>query len=467
MLDIVQEALTFDDVLLLPAYSNVLPKDACLKTQLTRGIQLNVPLVSAAMDTVTEARMAIAMAQEGGIGILHKNMDIAAQAAEVRRVKKFEAGMVQDPITVSPKTTVGELIELTQANRISGVPVMQGDQVVGIVTSRDLRFETRMDLPVSAIMTPQDKLVTVKEGESPERIKALLHEHRIEKVLVIDDDFRLKGLITVNDFQKAERFPNSSKDAHGRLRVGAAVGTGAETPARVEALIEAGVDVLVVDTAHGHSQGVIDRVRWIKQNYPSMQVIGGNIATGEAALALMEAGADAVKVGIGPGSICTTRIVAGIGVPQISAIDLVARALNNRIPLIADGGIRFSGDIAKAIAAGASCIMVGSLLAGTEEAPGEVELFQGRYYKAYRGMGSLGAMAQRGGGSADRYFQDASAGVEKLVPEGIEGRVAYKGPMSGIIHQMLGGLRSSMGYTGSANIEDMRSKPKFEKDNKT
>jgi IMP dehydrogenase len=463
MLDIVQEALTFDDVLLLPAYSNVLPKDACLKTQLTRGIQLNVPLVSAAMDTVTEARMAIAMAQEGGIGILHKNMDIAAQAAEVRRVKKFEAGMVQDPITVSPKTTVGELIELTQANRISGVPVMQGDQVVGIVTSRDLRFETRMDLPVSAIMTPQDKLVTVKEGESPERIKALLHEHRIEKVLVIDDDFRLKGLITVNDFQKAERFPNSSKDAHGRLRVGAAVGTGAETPARVEALIEAGVDVLVVDTAHGHSQGVIDRVRWIKEHYPSMQVIGGNIATGEAALALLEAGADAVKVGIGPGSICTTRIVAGIGVPQISAIDLVARALNNRIPLIADGGIRFSGDIAKAIAAGASCIMVGSLLAGTEEAPGEVELFQGRYYKAYRGMGSLGAMAQRGGGSADRYFQDASAGVEKLVPEGIEGRVAYKGPMSGIIHQMLGGLRSSMGYTGSANIDDMRSKPKFVK----
>ena len=340
---------------------------------------------------------------------------------------------------------------------------MQGDQVVGIVTSRDLRFETRMDLPVSAIMTPQDKLVTVKEGESPERIKALLHEHRIEKVLVIDDDFRLKGLITVNDFQKAERYPNSSKDSQGRLRVGAAVGTGADTPARVEALIEAGVDVLVVDTAHGHSQGVIDRVRWIKEHYPNMQVIGGNIATGEAALALADAGADAVKVGIGPGSICTTRIVAGIGVPQISAIDLVARALNNRIPLIADGGIRFSGDIAKAIAAGASCIMVGSLLAGTEEAPGEVELFQGRYYKAYRGMGSLGAMAQRGGGSADRYFQDASAGVEKLVPEGIEGRVAYKGPMSGIIHQMLGGLRSSMGYTGSANIEDMRSKPKFVK----
>jgi len=463
MLDIVQEALTFDDVLLLPAYSNVLPNTTCLKTQLTRGIQLNVPLVSAAMDTVTESRMAIAIAQEGGIGILHKNMDIAAQAAEVRRVKKFEAGMVQDPITVAPETTVGQLIELTKANRISGVPVMQGGQVVGIVTSRDLRFETRMDLPVSAIMTPQEKLVTVREGESPERIKALLHEHRIEKVLVIDDAFHLKGLITVNDFQKAERFPNACKDEQGRLRVGAAVGTGADTPARVEALIEAGVDVLVVDTAHGHSQGVLDRVRWIKTNFPSMQVIGGNIATGEAALALLDAGADAVKVGIGPGSICTTRIVAGIGVPQITAIDLVARALNNQIPLIADGGIRYSGDIAKAIAAGANCIMVGSLLAGTEEAPGEVELFQGRYYKAYRGMGSLGAMSQRGGGSADRYFQDASAGVEKLVPEGIEGRVAYKGPMSGIIHQLIGGLRSSMGYTGSADIATMRTLPKFVK----
>lgn len=463
MLDIVQEALTFDDVLLLPAYSNVLPNNTCLKTHLTRGIQLNVPLVSAAMDTVTESRMAIAIAQEGGIGILHKNMDIAAQAAEVRRVKKFEAGMVQDPITVAPETTVGQLIELTKANRISGVPVMQGGQVVGIVTSRDLRFETRMDLPVSAIMTPQEKLVTVREGESPERIKALLHEHRIEKVIVIDDAFHLKGLITVNDFQKAERFPNACKDDQGRLRVGAAVGTGADTPARVEALIEAGVDVLVVDTAHGHSQGVLDRVRWIKTHFPHMQVIGGNIATGDAALALLDAGADAVKVGIGPGSICTTRIVAGIGVPQITAIDLVARALNNQIPLIADGGIRYSGDIAKAIAAGANCIMVGSLLAGTEEAPGEVELFQGRYYKAYRGMGSLGAMSQRGGGSADRYFQDASAGVEKLVPEGIEGRVAYKGPMNGIIHQLIGGLRSSMGYTGSADIASMRTLPKFVK----
>ncbi len=462
MLTIVQEALTFDDVLLLPAYSEVLPKDVCLKTRLTRGIQLNIPLVSAAMDTVTEAGMAIAIAQEGGIGILHKNMDIAAQAAQVRRVKKYEAGMVKDPITVGPETTIHALLALTQAHRISGVPVVQGDNLVGIVTSRDLRFETRLDQPVSAIMTPKDKLVTVKEGESSETIKALLHQHRIEKVLVIDDDFKLKGLITVNDFRKAEMYPNACKDDQGRLRVGAAVGTGADTAQRVEALIEAGVDVIVVDTAHGHSKGVIDRVAWIKKNYPSMQVIGGNIATGDAALALLDAGADAVKVGIGPGSICTTRIVAGIGVPQIGAVDAVARALNDQIPLIADGGIRFSGDIAKAIAAGASVIMVGSLLAGTEEAPGEVELFQGRYYKAYRGMGSLGAMSGLTG-SSDRYFQDASAGVEKLVPEGIEGRVPYKGPMSGIIHQLMGGLRSSMGYTGSATIQDMRTKPKFVK----
>ncbi|HET8732054.1 MAG TPA: IMP dehydrogenase [Moraxellaceae bacterium] len=463
MLDIVQEALTFDDVLLLPAYSEVLPKDVSLKTRLTRGIDLNIPLVSAAMDTVTEARMAIAIAQEGGIGILHKNMDILAQAAQVRRVKKYEAGMVKDPITVSPDTTVGHLIELTKANRISGVPVVVGNDLVGIVTSRDLRFETKLDLPVSAIMTPKAKLVTVKEGESHERIKELLHERRIEKVLVVDDNFQLKGLITVNDFRKAELYPMACKDDQGRLRVGAAVGTGPETEARAEALIEAGVDVLVVDTAHGHSKGVIDRVAWIKKRYPNMQVIGGNIATGDAALALLDAGADAVKVGIGPGSICTTRIVAGIGVPQISAVDNVARALKGQIPLIADGGIRFSGDIAKAIAAGAHVIMVGSLLAGTEEAPGEVELYQGRYYKAYRGMGSLGAMAQRGGGSADRYFQDAAAGVEKLVPEGIEGRVPYKGPMSGIVHQMMGGLRSSMGYTGSADIETMRSRPKFVK----
>jgi IMP dehydrogenase len=462
MLTVVQEALTFDDVLLLPAYSNVLPKDVCLKTKLTRGIQLNIPLVSAAMDTVTEAKMAIAMAQEGGIAILHKNMEIMAQAAEVRRVKKYEAGMVKDPITVSPETTIYALLALTQAHKISGVPVVVGDDLVGIVTSRDMRFETRLDQPVSSIMTPKAQLVTVKEGETSENIKALLHQHRIEKVLVVDDNFKLKGLITVNDFRKAEMYPNACKDEQGRLRVGAAVGTGADTAARVSALVEAGVDVLVVDTAHGHSQGVIDRVSWIKKNFPHIQVIGGNIATGEAALALLEAGADAVKVGIGPGSICTTRIVAGIGVPQISAIDNVARALNNRIPLIADGGIRYSGDIAKAIAAGAHVIMVGSLLAGTEEAPGEVELFQGRYHKAYRGMGSLGAMSGLTG-SSDRYFQDASAGVEKLVPEGIEGRVPYKGPMSGIVHQLMGGLRSSMGYTGAANIEEMRTKPSFVK----
>ncbi len=462
MLTIVQEALTFDDVLLLPAYSNVLPKDVCLKTRLTRDIELNIPLVSAAMDTVTEARMAICIAQEGGIGILHKNMDIVAQAAEVRRVKKYEAGMVKDPITVSPETTVGELIALTRANNISGVPVVVGTKVVGIVTGRDTRFETNLNQPVSNIMTPQDRLVTVLEGESKENIQTLLQQHRIEKVLVVDEDQNLKGLITVTDFRKAELYPNACKDSQGRLRVGAAVGTGADTPSRVEALVEAGADVIVVDTAHGHSHGVIERVRWVKQNFPHIQVIGGNIATADAALALLEAGADAVKVGIGPGSICTTRIVAGIGVPQISAIDDVARALNNRIPVIADGGIRYSGDVAKAIAAGANVIMIGSLLAGTEEAPGEVELFQGRYYKAYRGMGSLGAMAGATG-SSDRYFQDAKDGVEKLVPEGIEGRVPYKGPMSGIIHQLMGGLRSSMGYTGSKDIETMRSEPKFVK----
>ena len=462
MLNIVQEALTFDDVLLLPAFSNVLPKDVSLKTRLTRGIELNIPLVSAAMDTVTESRMAIAIAQEGGIGILHKNMDIAAQAAEVRRVKKFEAGMVKDPITVSPETTVGELIALTRANNISGVPVVVGTKVVGIVTGRDTRFETNLNQPVSNIMTPQDRLVTVLEGESKENIQTLLQQHRIEKVLVVDEDQNLKGLITVTDFRKAELYPNACKDSQGRLRVGAAVGTGADTPSRVEALVEAGADVIVVDTAHGHSHGVIERVRWVKQNFPHIQVIGGNIATADAALALLEAGADAVKVGIGPGSICTTRIVAGIGVPQISAIDDVARALNNRIPVIADGGIRYSGDVAKAIAAGANVIMIGSLLAGTEEAPGEVELFQGRYYKAYRGMGSLGAMAGATG-SSDRYFQDAKDGVEKLVPEGIEGRVPYKGPMSGIIHQLMGGLRSSMGYTGSKDIETMRREPKFVK----
>lgn len=462
MLTIVQDALTFDDVLLLPAYSTVLPKDVSLKTRLTRGIQLNIPLVSAAMDTVTESRMAIAMAQNGGIGILHKNMDILAQAAEVRRVKKFEAGMVKDPITVTPETTVRELMAITQANNISGVPVVKDGKVVGIVTGRDTRFETNLEQPVSNIMTGQDRLVTVRENESKENIQALLQKNRIEKVIVVGEHNELKGLITVTDFNKAELYPNSCKDDLGRLRVGAAVGTGLETPSRVEALVEAGVDVIVVDTAHGHSAGVIERVRWVKANYPQVQVIGGNIATGDAALALLDAGADAVKVGIGPGSICTTRIVAGIGMPQMSAIDSVANALKEQIPLIADGGIRFSGDMAKAIGAGASTIMVGSLMAGTEEAPGEVEFFQGRYYKAYRGMGSLGAMAGSTG-SADRYFQDSKAGAEKLVPEGIEGRVPYKGPMGNIVHQMMGGLRSSMGYTGSATINDLRENAKFVK----
>ncbi|MDN6275639.1 IMP dehydrogenase [Psychrobacter sp.] len=462
MLRIVDEALTFDDVLLLPAYSEVLPKTANLTTRLTKEITLNLPLVSAAMDTVTESEMAITMAQLGGMGILHKSMDIEKQATQVRRVKKFEAGTVVDPITVHPEMSIGELLRLTQDNNISGVPVVEKgtDKVEGIVTHRDWRFETNLSLPVSKIMTPKDQLVTVHEGESNENIKRLLHEHRIEKVIVIDDNFRLKGLITVNDFAKAENNPNACKDSHGRLRVGAAVGTGADTQARVEALIAADVDVIVVDTAHGHSKGVIDKVSWIKKHYPHVQVIGGNIATGDAALALRDAGADAVKVGIGPGSICTTRIIAGIGVPQISAIDNVASALKDSIPLIADGGIRFSGDMAKAIVAGASCIMVGSLMAGTEEAPGEVELFQGRYYKAYRGMGSLGAMSGSNG-SSDRYFQDAKDGVEKLVPEGIEGRVPYKGPVAGIVNQLVGGLRSSMGYTGSATIEDMRTKPQF------
>ncbi|MDN5566134.1 MAG: IMP dehydrogenase [Psychrobacter sp.] len=462
MLRIVDEAFTFDDVLLLPAYSEVLPKTADLSTRLTKSITLNLPLVSAAMDTVTESEMAITMAQLGGMGILHKNMDISKQAMQVRRVKKFEAGTVVDPITVHPEMTIGELLRLTQDNNISGVPVVSRgtDQVVGIVTHRDWRFETNLSLPVSHIMTPKDQLVTVHEGESNENIKKLLHEHRIEKVIVIDDDFRLRGLITVNDFAKAENNPNACKDDHGRLRVGAAVGTGADTQARVEALVAADVDVIVVDTAHGHSRGVIEKVAWVKKNFPHIQIIGGNIATGDAAKALRDAGADAVKVGIGPGSICTTRIIAGIGVPQISAIDSVASALQNSIPLIADGGIRYSGDMAKAIAAGASCIMVGSLMAGTEEAPGEVELFQGRYYKAYRGMGSLGAMSGDNG-SSDRYFQDAKDGVEKLVPEGIEGRVPYKGPVAGIVNQLVGGLRSSMGYTGCATIEDMRTKPQF------
>ncbi len=459
MLRIAEEALTFDDVLLIPGHSEVLPKNVNLQTRLTKDITLNVPLVSAAMDTVTEAELAIAMAQEGGIGIIHKNMSVEQQAAAVRKVKKFESGVVKDPITVSPSTTVRELVEITMANNISGLPVVDGVDLVGIVTGRDIRFESRMDTPVSEIMTPKSKLVTVREGADLDEVKELLHRHRIEKVLVVNENFELRGLITVKDIQKAKDYPLACKDDQGRLRVGAAVGTGGDTEARVAALVDAGVDVIVVDTAHGHSKGVIDRVRWVKTSFPEVQVIGGNIATAEAALALADAGADAVKVGIGPGSICTTRIVAGVGVPQITAVSNVAAALKDRgIPLIADGGVRFSGDLAKAIVAGAHSVMVGSLLAGTDEAPGEVELFQGRSYKAYRGMGSLGAMGQ---GSSDRYFQDASEGVEKLVPEGIEGRVACKGPMRNIVHQMMGGLRASMGYTGCANMDDMRTKPQF------
>ena len=462
MLRIRQEALTFDDVLLVPGYSEVLPKDVSLKTRLTRRIELNIPLLSAAMDTVTEARLAIAMAQEGGMGIIHKNMTVEQQAAEVRKVKKFESGVVRDPITIDASATVAELIELTHQNNISGVPVLSNGDLVGIVTARDIRFETRMNALVSDVMTPKDKLVTVKEGVAASEVRQLLHIHRIEKVLIVDDAFRLQGMMTVKDIEKARAYPNAAKDDQGRLLVGAAVGTGPETPARVEALAAAGVDVIIVDTAHGHSKGVIDRVSWVKQNFPDIQVIGGNIATGAAAKALAEAGADAVKVGIGPRSICTTRIVAGVGVPQISAIADVAAALEGTgVPLIADGGIRFSGDLAKAIAAGASVVMMGSMFAGTEEAPGEVELFQGRSYKAYRGMGSLGAMANAGGGSADRYFQDSAAGAEKLVPEGIEGRVPYKGALSAIIHQLMGGLRASMGYTGSSSIEQMRTQPEF------
>lgn len=461
MLRIAQDALTFDDVLLIPGYSEILPNQVSLSTRITRNITLNLPLVSAAMDTVTEAPLAIAMAQEGGIGIIHKNMTAEEQAATVRAVKKFESGVVKDPITVAPSNTVREVLEITAANKISGLPVVDGKDLVGIVTGRDIRFESRLDTKVSEIMTPKDKLVTVKEGADTESIKDILHKNRIEKVLVVNDDFELKGLVTVKDMQKSQDFPNACKDEFGQLRVGAAVGTGEGTEERIKALVEAGVDVIVVDTAHGHSTGVIERVRWVKQNYPDVDVIGGNIATAEAALALAEAGADAVKVGIGPGSICTTRIVAGIGVPQISAVANVSEALKDKgIPVIADGGIRFSGDIAKAIAAGAHVIMIGSLLAGTDEAPGEIELFQGRSYKAYRGMGSLGAMGQSQG-SSDRYFQDIKSGVDKLVPEGIEGRVACKGPMTAIIHQLMGGLRSSMGYTGSASIEEMRTKPQF------
>ncbi|HFE39517.1 MAG TPA: IMP dehydrogenase [Gammaproteobacteria bacterium] len=454
------EAYTFDDVLLLPAYSKVLPKEVSLRTKLTRDIALNIPLVSAAMDTVTESRLAIALAQEGGIGIIHKNVTIEQQTTHVLNVKKFESGVIKDPISVAPDLSIREVMNITRANNISGVPVVDGDKLVGIVTSRDLRFETRFDNPVSDIMTQKDRLVTVKEGASREEVLSLLHQHRIEKVLVVNDAFQMRGMITVKDIQKSTDFPNACKDEQGRLRVGAAVGTGADTPDRVAALVDAGVDVLVVDTAHGHSQGVLSRIAWVKQTYPDVQVIGGNIATADAATALADAGVDGVKVGIGPGSICTTRIVSGVGVPQISAVANVAQALENTgIPLIADGGIRFSGDMAKAIVAGAYSVMVGGMFAGTEEAPGETELYQGRSYKSYRGMGSLGAMAQAQG-SSDRYFQDASD-VEKLVPEGIEGRVPYKGSMLNIIHQMMGGLRASMGYTGSANLDDMRTKPKF------
>jgi IMP dehydrogenase len=455
---IVQEALTFDDVLLVPAYSSVLPKDVSLSTRLTRSISLNIPLLSAAMDTVTEARAAICLAQEGGIGIVHKNLAPQRQADEVRRVKKFEAGVISSPITVTPDTTIRKVIELTRAHHISGVPVTQGDKLVGIVTSRDLRFETRYDEPVSRIMTPQDRLVTVKEGATREEIRKLLHQHRIEKILVIDERFGLKGLITVKDIQKSSEYPRAAKDAKGRLRVGAAVGTGKGTEERVEKLIEAEVDVVVVDTAHGHSQNVLDRVAWIKKQFPAMQVIGGNIATADAAKALRDAGADAVKVGIGPGSICTTRMVAGVGVPQISAIANVHEALRDTdMGIIADGGIRYSGDIAKALSAGAHTIMIGSLLAGTDESPGQIEIYQGRSYKSYRGMGSLGAMGE---GSADRYFQEG-ASAEKLVPEGVEGRVPYKGPMVNIIHQLMGGLRSGMGYTGCQDIETLRTQTQF------
>ena len=461
MLRIAQEALTFDDVLLLPGYSEVTAKDVSLVTRLTKNINLNVPLVSAAMDTVTESRLAIALAQEGGIGIVHKNLTIQEQAEQVRRVKKFESGVVKDPITIDHTATIAELIELTRANGISGVPVMKNGDLAGIVTRRDLRFETDTSQSISAIMTPRNQLVTVKEGASSDEVQHLLHKHRIEKILVVDDTGVLKGLITVKDFDKAESFPHACKDRFGQLRVGASVGTSTDTDERVDALVASGVDVLVVDTAHGHSLNVLNRVRWIKENFPSVDVIGGNIATADAARALVDAGADGVKVGIGPGSICTTRIVTGMGVPQISAVSNVAEALaDTDVPLIADGGIRFSGDISKSLVAGAYSVMLGGMFAGTEEAPGEVELYQGRTYKSYRGMGSIGAMAQKQG-SSDRYFQDSSVGSEKLVPEGIEGRVPYKGPVSAIIHQLMGGVRSSMGYAGCASINEMRTKPQF------
>ena len=458
---ILEEALTFDDVLLVPAYSEVLPREVDLSTQLTRKIRLNLPIMSAAMDTVTEARLAIAIAQEGGIGIIHKSMSIANQAREVNRVKKYESGVVLDPITVTPDTTIRQVIDLTKSRGISGVPVVVGKQVVGIVTSRDLRFETNFDQPISAVMTPKERLVTVRENAPRGDVLGLFHKHRIEKVLVIGPDYELKGMITVKDIQKATERPRASKDEGGRLRVGAAVGTTPDTIDRVAALREAGVDVIVVDTSHGHSRGVMQMVEQIKAKWPDQQVIAGNIVTAEAARALVKVGADAVKVGIGPGSICTTRIIAGVGVPQISAVANVAEAMaKDGVPVIADGGIRYSGDLAKALVAGAHAVMIGGLFAGTEESPGEVELYQGASYKSYRGMGSLGAMAERHG-SSDRYFQDTTTELEKLVPEGIEGRVPYKGSVLAILHQLSGGLRAAMGYTGSSSIDEMRTRPKF------
>ncbi|KZX01424.1 IMP dehydrogenase [Pseudoalteromonas luteoviolacea] len=461
MLRIAKEALTFDDVLLVPAHSTVLPHTASLKTRLTRNIELNLPLVSASMDTVTEARLAIALAQEGGIGFVHKNMTIEEQADNVRKVKTYEAGIVTFPVTVTADKTIAETIALADEKGFSGFPVVGADnQLEGIVTSRDMRFETQLDKPVSSVMTKNADLVTVKEGAGREEILGLMHEHRIEKILVVDDAFSLKGMITVKDYQKAQEKPNACKDAQGRLRVGAAVGVGAGTDERIAALVEAGVDILLIDTSHGHSQGVIDRVKETRAAYPELQIVAGNVATGAGALALADAGADAVKVGIGPGSICTTRIVTGCGVPQITAISDAVEALKDRdVPVIADGGIRFSGDIVKALVAGAACVMVGSMLAGTEESPGEVELYQGRYYKSYRGMGSLGAMNQKEG-SSDRYFQKSNQ-ADKLVPEGIEGRVAYKGPIAAIIHQQIGGIRSAMGLTGCATIAELNTKPEF------
>ena len=461
MLRIVNEALTFDDVLLLPAYSKVLPSEVELTTQLTRDIVLNIPLMSAAMDTVTESRLAIALAQEGGIGIVPKNMPLEDQAREVRAVKKFESGIIRDPVTIGPGATVGDLRTLTSERQISGVPVVEGTNLLGIVTSRDIRFENRMEAKVKDVMTSRDRLITAREDASFESITELLQSHRIEKVLLVNDDFELKGMVTVKDITKAQAYPNACKDALGQLRTGASVGTSDETDERVAALVEAGADIIVVDTAHGHSQRVLDRISWIKQKYPDVPVLGGNVATRDGARALIDAGVDAIKVGIGPGSICTTRVVSGIGVPQITAIAEVAAESNgDAVPIVADGGVRFSGDIAKAVCAGANVVMVGALLAGTDEAPGDVELYQGRTYKSYRGMGSLGAMAEQHG-SSDRYFQEPENDLGKLVPEGVEGRVPYRGPVGPVVHQLMGGLRASMGYTGSETIEVMRKEPEF------